>query len=87
MGKTVITPRYTCDFPGCGVEKPEDEMLSYRLYVALPGAARVGSFQCDEEHYACSPEHGRALLIRCFDEHVEPARQAKVMAAITPNAR
>lgn len=79
MAKIVAQPTFTCDV--CGVALAPETLLGYKLTCTNPGHGRVGSFDCpDEGHHACSPEHMRQALLKCFDE-MEAMRQAKVVEA------
>lgn len=74
--------RLPCE--NCGNFFPLSEAHSYLVWAPHPGHAAVMGFQCDDlQHYGCCEACGRALALRCLDEHILPAARAKRQAVGT----
>ena len=65
----------------CGQVTPLAAMVSYKLWVALPGHPAVAGFDEHDQHFCCSHDCARAQLIACFDSHLRPEAERRCLAA------
>lgn len=60
----------TCEAPDCDVSKPQREMYSVVVMIAVHPAA-APPIRCPaEQHYGCTLEHAKLVAHACLDEHV-----------------
>lgn len=69
-----------CEHAGCNQTIPDLGFShSFIVVYATTGIPGVAAQQCPaEQHYACCTEHARAVMQRCFEEHLLPQYQAEV---------
>ena len=80
-GQRPDAPALSLPCEQCGAVKPLAEIVSYKLWVAMPGHGAVAGFDEHDQHFCCSHDCARAALLACFDGHLRPEAERRVQAA------
>ena len=65
----------------CGAVTPLSHMVSYKLWVAMPGHPAVAGFDGHDQHFCCSHDCAAAQLLACFSQHLRPEAERRVAQA------
>ena len=67
----------------CGALTPLSHVVSYKLWVAMPGHPAIAGFDEHDQHFCCSHDCARAQIVACFDGHLRPEAERRVAQAQT----
>ena len=80
-GRQANAPALSLPCETCGHVTPLSHIVSYKLWVAMPGHPSVAGYDEHEQHYCCSQDCARAALVACFDTHLRPDAERRCLAA------
>lgn len=86
-GRTPDAPPLALPCEQCGAVTPLSHIVSYKLWVAMPGHPAVAGFDEHAQHYCCSQDCARAQVIACLDTHLRPEAERRCAVAAQQTAQ
>ena len=86
-GQQANAPALTLPCEECGRLTQLAVMVSYKLWVAMPGHPAVAGYDEHDQHFCCSHDCARAQLITCFDAHLRPEAERRCLTAAQAQAQ
>lgn len=65
----------------CGRVTPLSHVVSYKLWVAMPGHPAVAGFDGHDQHFCCSHDCAEAQVAACLRGHLRPEAERRVSQA------
>ena len=66
----------------CGTVTPLSHMVSYKLWVAMPGHPAVAGFDEHDQQFCCSQDCAEKQVANCLAFHLRPEAERRVAAAV-----
>lgn len=70
------TPLLECAIAACSARFTLDAAFRVAICFAQTGLTGIAAFQCNTEHYGCTPDHAWQAAQLCFTQHLHPAYDA-----------
>lgn len=65
----------------CGTVMPLSHIVSYKVWVAMPGHPAVAGFDEHDQHFCCSHDCAEKSIANCVAGHLRPEAERRCEAA------
>ena len=81
-GRQPNPPALTLPCEECGTLTPLSHMVSYKLWVPMPGHPGVLGYDEHDQHLCCSQDCAEKQVANCLAFHLRPEAERRVRAAV-----